>query len=548
MAHTCYFRRGALPGIARWKYRRLGGRSLLLASYQHNCTRPGGLDILMTAASLSMAENYLRTLYRSFPTPVRESSTILTTFYTRYQPDMKFIGGLVYHQRNPNGIRLRLLTDMQENLLQGGFKSVVPWTRIWSLGTGEDDCCRHEDFRNGVAVVSWRPVSSNASFSQNHAFDFAPVAQIARGEPDGDQMAPDEPYGTQIATVGDRFWKIMSIPGIVRIGPSLTLRFDHAYMAQFLGHNVQTLVGLVDPENMQWKVDLSVFGSPQLPVSAAEPLIYISHGFKSDAENMIQLEQLIQHVLLRAITVRFSYDWQRSIVRSGAELANAIFNNSTVNKPLILVGHSMGGLVSRVANLILSDPTNFANEIPNLDSFGYRDDVKLLEAFNFGSKVKRKVNGIVTLATPNSGAFLQGQLSSYLALAQWGINLAASYRLPSVHDLTTNRLFRFLQCFSTQTPLLSISGSMINRFGTGTRQIVRSAGKVGLNLTLPHDMVVEDLSVDLSKSILPNEFIHHGNAPYLHLRAYKNCTRVTHSSIHKNRDIADYIGDFASRC
>ncbi len=36
----------------------------------------------------------------------------------------------------------------------------------------------------------------------------------------------------------------MSIPGIVRVGPSLTLRFDHAYTVQFLGHNVQTLVGL----------------------------------------------------------------------------------------------------------------------------------------------------------------------------------------------------------------------------------------------------------------------------------------------------------------
>jgi hypothetical protein len=116
----------------------------------------------------------------------------------------------------------------------------------------------------------------------------------------------------------------------------------------------------------------------------------------------------------------------------------------------------------------------------------------------------------------------------------------------SVQDLTTDRLFRLLQNFSTTTPVLSISGSKMNRFTTGAGQIVRSATKLGLNLTVPHDLVVEDVSVDLSKSILPNEVIDHGNALYLHLRAYEGCTDVTHSSIHNNYVVADYIADFAS--
>jgi hypothetical protein len=143
---------------------------------------------------------------------------------------------------------------------------------------------------------------------------------------------------------------------------------------------------------------------------------------------------------------------------------------------------------------------------------------------------------------------LQGQVSSYMALVQWAVNRAASFRHPSVQDLTTDRLFRLLQHFPTSTPVLSISGSKVNRFTTGAGQIVRSASKLGLNLTLPHDLVVEDISVDLSKSILPNEVIDHGNAIYLHLRAYENCTDVTHSSIHNNQVVADYIADFASRC
>jgi pimeloyl-ACP methyl ester carboxylesterase len=295
-------------------------------------------------------------------------------------------------------------------------------------------------------------------------------------------------------------------------------------------------------------VSLRIFGVPRLPVVNQAPLIYICHGFNSNAGNMIRLEQLIGHVLPNATTYRFQYDWRHSVVRSGAKLADTIFNSANTGKPLLLVGHSMGGLVSRIANVILTQPTAFAAEVPKLDSFGYGDDIKPLSAFNFGLKAIRNVNGIVTLATPNSGAFLQGQVSSYLALAQWGVNLAASFRHPSVHDLTTDRLFRFLQHFSTKTPFLSVSGSRANRFAAGAGQIVRTVGKLGINLTLPNDFVVEDVSVDLSKSILPNEVMHHGNARYLHLRAYEDCTRVTHSSIHQERTIAEYIGDFASRC
>jgi hypothetical protein len=199
------------------------------------------LDILMTATSLRSAAKYLLDLYRLLPTAIREGSTILMRFQARYQPEMSFIGGIVYRQRDSQKIRLRLLTDMGGNLSQGGFGSIVPWTRIWSLGPGEDNCCRHEDFRNGVAVVSWRPVNSDTSFSQKQAFDLAPVAQIAQ----------DEPYDKHTPKVVNRSRKTFSLPGVVRIGPSLTLRFDHAYMAQFLGHNVQTLIGLVDPKDMQ---------------------------------------------------------------------------------------------------------------------------------------------------------------------------------------------------------------------------------------------------------------------------------------------------------
>jgi hypothetical protein len=70
------------------------------------------------------------------------------------------------------------------------------------------------------------------------ALDLAPVAQIAR----------DTPYGEPPPKVDSTSRKLMSIPGIVHGGPSLTLRFDHAYLSQFLGRNVRASVGLVNAE------------------------------------------------------------------------------------------------------------------------------------------------------------------------------------------------------------------------------------------------------------------------------------------------------------
>jgi hypothetical protein len=297
------------------------------------------------------------------------------------------------------------------------------------------------------------------------------------------------------------------------------------------------------------KVDLQpVFGALRQPVKGETPLIFLVHGFASSPVAMDQLEKFIHASLPLAQLNKYGYDWKQSVLRSGAELADAVFSLHDPRVPVYLVGHSMGGLVCRVANVILADPTKFSGLIPWLMPLGFQDDINFLKRFNFSSRTDRTVNGVVTLATPNSGAMLQGQVSGLLSVIQFGMGRFSSLRHQSVLDLTTDRLFRLLQLFSVSNPILSISGSLGSRFTAGSGQITKLLGYVGLNLTMPHDGVVEDVSVDLKKSVLPNECLDHGSSPYLHLRAYEDCTDVGHHGIHDRRIVADYIVDFVARC
>ena len=297
------------------------------------------------------------------------------------------------------------------------------------------------------------------------------------------------------------------------------------------------------------KVDLErSFGRLRQPLSAEAPTIYLLHGFRSKPATMTQLEGFLRNALPLATIILHSYDWKQSVLRSGAQLAHSVLAKTAKDRGLFFVGHSMGGLVCRVANVILNDPVGFAARIPWLMPFNYNDDINFLKRFDFSNYSSCKVNGIVTLATPNSGAMLQGQVTGLLAAAQLGAGFFSSLRHQSVLDLTTDKLFRLLQGFAVSTPILSISGSVANRFATGSGQIGKILTRAGLNLTLPHDTVVEDVSVDLTKSILPNECVNHGASSYVHLRAYEDCTDINHFSIHKNQVVADYVIDFVARC
>jgi pimeloyl-ACP methyl ester carboxylesterase len=295
---------------------------------------------------------------------------------------------------------------------------------------------------------------------------------------------------------------------------------------------VQTTFGNVRANALQW-----------------DPVIYIRHGICSSSAQFVQLEQYLAGKFPNSTIDNVSYDWRDCVLVNGARLAHEVLNGPQ-NRPIVLIGHSMGGLLCRVANIIMQDPQKFdflaANLAPQLTY--KQSDLSEIANYRFSDRVAPTPTFLVSLATPNSGAMLHGQVSGIPSLLKLALNLFPPTNLESVADLTTDRLFRFLQNFCSTTPTLSISGSKGNRFARGSGSISSWLGRRGLRIEMPNDLIVEDRSVDLHYSILPNEAIHMGNAKYLHARGYQDCTDVWHSNIYDDPNAREIITECLKRC
>jgi pimeloyl-ACP methyl ester carboxylesterase len=294
----------------------------------------------------------------------------------------------------------------------------------------------------------------------------------------------------------------------------------------------------------------SMFGKLRKNLAQWDPVIVIRHGICSSFQAFVKLAAYLQKSLPQATIDNQNYPWRDSVLVNGARLANHILKTYSPDRPLVLVGHSMGGLVCRIANIALRDPSSFVLLVSGqMLGLGYAGTEMLeIQNLRLTNHPPRSVERVITLATPNSGAALQGQVTGIAALLQVGINAFPPTRSGSVADLTSDRLFRLLQNFCVDTPTLSISGSKGNRFALGSGQLTAWLTKAGLRLEMPHDLIVEDRSVDLRNSILPNEIVQQGSTPYLHMRTYLDCTDVTHTNIYDDVTVRETIVDCISRC
>jgi pimeloyl-ACP methyl ester carboxylesterase len=276
------------------------------------------------------------------------------------------------------------------------------------------------------------------------------------------------------------------------------------------------------------------------PMPAGVRLV-IRHGICSNGANMGILRQELLNRLGWSFKVvdNQTYDWEDTILRNGVELAKTLLAAPAADG-VAIVGHSMGGLVCRIANCALTDP-NFLNVV---DEHKAEFDPAIIRQVLARPLGQHRVGSIVLLATPNSGAMTHSQTAILAHLLQGAANrlqLALFAKSDGIADLRTDRIFRILQHCRTPTPCLTVSGSWGNRFlrgikGSAYHRLLQWAA----NMREPHDQIVEDESVDLGRSILPHEF----TAPPEHQRAYADCTDVTHTNIHETDAVHDLTADF----
>jgi hypothetical protein len=287
---------------------------------------------------------------------------------------------------------------------------------------------------------------------------------------------------------------------------------------------------------------------------------FIRHGILSNADKLSDLTSFFEKRFKTWNVKNLGYDWTQSVLLSGINFARWIAE-SVAPGPILLVGHSQGGLLCRVAVAALVRPIGLLVSLErervrrDYDSRYYRDAADALKAFLL--RHQRPIDGpddwlvepsrihALMLATPNCGAFTFGQMS---ILARLGFGLfrgPISKLAENLTDLQTDRLLRVLQSLEIKNARYgTISGSAINRHSIINHSdlgvVIPPLKALGIRLDLPNDMVVEDSSVDMLRAPLPTE-VYDPDSQYKHIRTYFDCTDVSHSSIHSESGTNAYL-------
>ena len=254
--------------------------------------------------------------------------------------------------------------------------------------------------------------------------------------------------------------------------------------------------------------------------------VFVRHGVLSKPSKMAWLAEQFQKLPRETRVDNEPYAWRCAVVKSGLELANQVLD-ATHSGPTVLVGHSQGGLVCRVAATALAG-------VQRGGSGTFTEHISTWQRENGTAFDRCRGLGVVTIATPNCGLLALGQLSAEAELMGWGLfRLLDHAGLHDLKDLTTPRLFREFENWRVQARYLSVSGVRVNRFGRNAGGYITDL--LGVRLALPNDGVVEDTSTDLRHSLIRPEVDLEDS--YRHARSYRNAIDLGHSDVRESEDV-----------
>ena len=267
--------------------------------------------------------------------------------------------------------------------------------------------------------------------------------------------------------------------------------------------------------------------------------LFCRHGMMSDHSSMAWLaSELMKTKKFCQPPDNKDYEWRAPVVDSGLELADDILTSGHSGK-VLLVGHSQGGLVCRVAATALAGEPRASNEDATDQISEWQE--RRLKGGKFPGKL-----AVVSIATPNSGAMTFGQMSIAAELsARFALRAAKMLDgIFNLEDLMTPRLFKTLENWRVPAKHLSISAVRVNRYSRGTLRNLSELlpmERISVRLDLPNDTVVEDSSSDLRQSLIPPEIdVDRG---YRHVRAYPGSVNLNHFNVRESKAVVSLITD-----
>lgn len=263
------------------------------------------------------------------------------------------------------------------------------------------------------------------------------------------------------------------------------------------------------------------------PADITAPLVVVVHGLTSSGEYLGALERYIHrhesHECKKYLCAMFNYDSYLGIDFAGQVLAHLLgdFKNQIRQYGLVLVAHSMGGLVIRYAISLLA-----ANDI--------------------------KVLGLILLGTPNTGFF--GKRFFVDRLLDWAEVVSTSNpylrqsACPAVRQLIGSDQEHLIETLNAASlnlshhpPTLSISG------GLGYWELAQGQWNFRdriANLIIqwqlnerPNDGLVPESASDLRKVIS-------GDPNIQHVNSYPEYKQINHSGLTGNQSIFQKIAAF----